>query len=278
MKIKVIIPVSTDKWNASVKADYAQCRQPDTDVEIVHLQHGPEAIQSEYDEAKAATHVLEEVSKTPPEHYDAIIIYCFSDPGLSGAREISTIPVLGIGESSQLFTMGLADRCGIITTLEQSVPRIRRKILARGFSKRFLSILPLGIPVLEYDQNEKVTRKALEVARYMVEQESIEAAIVEAADAISGARPGARRESLDQYLKRVRSLEEIASSHQGVTQSYALQAGREVRIFVKPEEVDDLAFINLARDIAKQIEESMQYPGQIKVMVIRETRAIDYAK
>ena len=178
MKIKVIIPVSTDKWNASVKADYAQCKQTDTDIEIVHLQHGPEAIQSEYDEAKAATHVLEEVSKTPPEHYDAIIIYCFSDPGLSGAREISTIPVLGIGESSQLFTMGLADRCGIITTLEQSVPRIRRKILARGFSERFLSILPLGIPVLEYDQNEKVTRKALEVARYMVEQENIEALIL----------------------------------------------------------------------------------------------------
>jgi allantoin racemase len=178
MKIKVIIPVSTDKWNASVKADYVQSKQPETIIEIVHLQHGPEAIQSEYDEAKAATHVLEEVSKTPPEHYDAIIIYCFSDPGLSGAREISTIPVLGIGESSQLFTMSLADCCGIITTLEQSVPRIRRKIWARGFSKRFLSIRPLGIPVLEYDQHERVANRALEVARHMIEQEGIEALIL----------------------------------------------------------------------------------------------------
>jgi ribonuclease Y len=111
-----------------------------------------------------------------------------------------------------------------------------------------------------------------------VEQESVEAAIVEAADAISGARPGARRESLENYLKRVRALEEIANSQQGVTQSYALQAGREIRIFVKPDVIDDLSSIQMARDIARKIEESMQYPGQIRVTVIRETRAVDYAK
>jgi ribonuclease Y len=111
-----------------------------------------------------------------------------------------------------------------------------------------------------------------------VEQESVEAVIVEAADAISGARPGARRESLEQYIKRVRALEEVANSFKGVNQSYALQAGREIRIFVRPEDIDDLDSIRLARDIAKQIEESMQYPGQIKVTVIRETRAVDYAK
>ncbi|MBN1667609.1 MAG: ribonuclease Y [Anaerolineales bacterium] len=111
-----------------------------------------------------------------------------------------------------------------------------------------------------------------------VEQESVEAVIVESADAISGARPGARRESLEQYLKRVRALEEIANSYKGVKESYALQAGREVRIFVKPEDIDDLAATRLARDISKQIEETMQYPGQIRVTVIRETRAVDYAK
>ena len=110
------------------------------------------------------------------------------------------------------------------------------------------------------------------------EQQSVEAIIVEAADAISGARPGARRESLEQYIKRVRALEEIANSFKGVTQSYALQAGREVRIIVRPEDIDDLTATRLARDIAKQIEETMQYPGQIKVTVIRETRSVDYAK
>lgn len=111
-----------------------------------------------------------------------------------------------------------------------------------------------------------------------VEQESIEAVIVEAADAISGARPGARREDLEQYIKRLRALEEIANSFKGVQQSYAIQAGREVRIIVRPEDVDDLASTRLARDIAKKIEETMQYPGQIKVTVIRETRAIEFAR
>jgi ribonuclease Y len=128
-----------------------------------------------------------------------------------------------------------------------------------------------------YGVNHKVVN-AIASHHHEVEQESVEAVIVEAADAISGARPGARRESLEQYIKRVRALEEIANSYTGVNQSYALQAGREVRIFVRPEDVDDLDSIRLARDIAKQIEESMQYPGQIKITVIRETRAVDYAK
>ncbi len=111
-----------------------------------------------------------------------------------------------------------------------------------------------------------------------VEKECVEAFIVEAADAISGARPGARRESLDSYIRRVKQLEEIANGFDGVEQSYALQAGREIRIIVRPEVVDDYSSIQLARDIAKQIEGDMQYPGQIKVHVIRETRRVEYAK
>ena len=111
-----------------------------------------------------------------------------------------------------------------------------------------------------------------------VEQTCVEAYIVEAADAISGARPGARRESLEAYIRRVKMLEEIANGFDGVDQSYALQAGREVRIIVRPEVVDEFTSLQLAKDVAKRIEEDMQYPGQIKVHVIRETRAIEYAK
>jgi ribonucrease Y len=128
-----------------------------------------------------------------------------------------------------------------------------------------------------YGVNAKIVN-AMAAHHHEVEQESIEAVIVEAADAISGARPGARREDLEQYIKRLRALEEIANSFKGVGQSYAIQAGREVRIIVKPEEIDDLASARLARDIAKKVEETMQYPGQIKVTVIRETRAVDFAK
>ncbi len=128
-----------------------------------------------------------------------------------------------------------------------------------------------------YGVNEKVVN-AIASHHHEVDQESVEAVIAEAADAISGARPGARREDLEAYIKRIRALEELAVSFDGVQKAYAIQAGREVRIIVRPEDIDDFTAGKLARDIAKQIEETMQYPGQIKVIVIRETRAIDYAK
>ncbi len=111
-----------------------------------------------------------------------------------------------------------------------------------------------------------------------VEPQSVEAVIVAAADAISGARPGARRESLETYIKRVTELEDIGNSFNGVSQTFAIQAGREIRVIVRPETVDDLAAIQLSKDIAKKIEDNLQYPGQIRVTVIRETRAVDYAK
>ncbi len=124
----------------------------------------------------------------------------------------------------------------------------------------------------------KMVVNAIAAHHHETEQESIEAVIAEAADAISGARPGARREDLEAYIKRIKSLEELSESFEGVQQAFAIQAGREIRVIVKPEEIDDLTSTRLARDIAKKIEETMQYPGQIKVTVIRETRAVDYAK
>ncbi|SMC21731.1 ribonucrease Y [Clostridium acidisoli DSM 12555] len=111
-----------------------------------------------------------------------------------------------------------------------------------------------------------------------VEPQSLEAILVQAADAISAARPGARRETLEAYIKRLEKLEEISNSYEGVEKSYAIQAGREIRIMVKPESVDDAGSAEMARNIVKRIESELEYPGQIKINVIRETRAIEYAK
>ncbi len=111
-----------------------------------------------------------------------------------------------------------------------------------------------------------------------VEAHSVEAVLVAAADAISAARPGARRESLENYIKRLQKLEEIGSSFEGVDKVYAIQAGREIRVIVKPDRVDDLSAVRMARDVSKRIEGELEYPGQIKVTVIRETRAVELAK
>ena len=136
----------------------------------------------------------------------------------------------------------------------------------------------LGVDVLrKYKENELVIN-AVEAHHGDVEPKTLEAVLVQAADAISASRPGARRETLEAYIKRLQNLEEIANSFEGVDKSFAIQAGREVRIIVKPEKVSDSEMVVLARDIAQKVENEMEYPGQIKVNVIRETRTIDYAK
>jgi ribonuclease Y len=110
------------------------------------------------------------------------------------------------------------------------------------------------------------------------EPKTIEAVLVQAADAISAARPGARRETLESYIKRLTKLEEIANSFPGVDKAFAIQAGREIRIMVKPDKVDDLGAVRLVREIARKVENELEYPGQIKVVIIRETRVVEYAK
>ena len=136
----------------------------------------------------------------------------------------------------------------------------------------------LGVEVLrKYKENDLVVN-AVEAHHGDVEPQTLEAVLVQAADAISASRPGARRETLETYIKRLQNLEEIANSFDGVDKSFAIQAGREVRIVVKPEKVSDDQMTVLARDIAKKVESDMEYPGQIKVNVIRESRAVDYAK
>ena len=106
----------------------------------------------------------------------------------------------------------------------------------------------------------------------------MEAVIVQVADSVSGGRPGARRETLEHYIKRMQALESVAHEFKGVEKAFAIQAGREIRIIVKPEEIDDLESMRLARDISRKIEETLEYPGQVKVTVVRETRAVEYAR
>ena len=130
----------------------------------------------------------------------------------------------------------------------------------------------------KFSKETEIVINAVEAHHNEVDQLSIEAVLVQAADSISASRPGARRETLSNYLKRLEQLEEIANSHEGIESSYAIQAGREIRLIVNPEKIDDDKATILSREVAKEIEEKMQYPGQIKVTVIRETRAIEYAK
>ncbi len=129
----------------------------------------------------------------------------------------------------------------------------------------------------KYNENETVVNA---IASHHGEEtpNSIEAVLVQAADAISAARPGARKETLEAYIKRIKRLEELAVSFEGVEKAYALQAGREIRVIVQPEKLDDLSSFELARELAKKIEDDLEYPGQIRVIVIRETRAVEYAR
>jgi ribonuclease Y len=128
-----------------------------------------------------------------------------------------------------------------------------------------------------HGENDDVVH-AIEAHHNEVEPQTVEAVLTQAADAVSGGRPGARRESLESYVKRLQRLEELARTHEGVQKVFAMQAGREVRVMVQPDVVDDLAAQVLARDIAKQVEEELTYPGQIRITVVRESRASEYAR
>lgn len=140
------------------------------------------------------------------------------------------------------------------------------------------SHVEIGVDIArKYKENEAVVH-AIQAHHGDVEANTVVACLVQAADAISAARPGARRENLENYIKRLEKLEELANEFEGVERSFAIQAGREIRILVRPEAVNDDQMVILARDIAKKIEENMDYPGQIKVNLIRENRAVDYAK
>jgi len=178
------------------------------------------------------------------------------------AAKIAGILAAELGANIELAKMG-----GLLHDLGKAMDHDQEGThaqLGADFAKRY-KVPPIVVNAIAAHHHE-------------VDPTSVEAVLTEAADAISGARPGARRESLENYIKRVRTLEEIAVAHEGVDSAYALQAGREIRILVKPGKVDDLEAARISKDISRTIEESMQYPGQIQVTVIREMRAINYAK
>ncbi|MCQ2552582.1 MAG: ribonuclease Y [Clostridia bacterium] len=184
---------------------------------------------------------------------------------LQHSIEVARLAGLMAGELG--FDVKLAQRAGLFHDIGKSIDHE-----VQG------THVDIGMDILKKYKESEAVINGMKSHHGDYEPENIEAVLVAAADALSAARPGARRETLDTYVKRLQNLEEIANTTPGVETSYAIQAGREIRIIAKPDEVNDDAMAMLARDISKKIESELEYPGQIKVNVIRETRAIDYAK
>lgn len=188
------------------------------------------------------------------------------------------------GQNVLKHSVEVAHLAGVMASeLEADIPMAKRAGLLHDLGKAVDhemtgSHTEIGVEVCRKHRENKDILHCIAAHHGDIDAQTVEAVLVQAADAISASRPGARRETLEAYIKRLEKLEEVANSFGGVEKSFAIQAGREIRIMVKPEDVDDLGSINLARDIAKMIEQEMDYPGQIKVMVIRETRAIEHAK
>ena len=188
------------------------------------------------------------------------------------------------GQNVLAHSIEVAQLSGIIAAeLKVDVNMAKRAGLLHDIGKAMThevegSHIQIGIDIAKKYKENKDVIHAIEAHHGDVEPQTIIAIIVQAADAISGARPGARRENLENYIKRLERLEEIANSFTGIEKSYAIQAGREIRIIVSPDEISDDNMVFLARDIVKKIEEDLEYPGQIKINLVRESRVIDYAK
>ena len=180
---------------------------------------------------------------------------------------IEVAHIAGLLASELGLDVALAKRAGLLHDIGKSVDHE-----AEG------THVELGVEILKRYKESDAVINAVHAHHGDTEPTTMEAVLIQAADAVSASRPGARRETVDTYIKRLQKLEEICDGYKGVDKSYAIQAGREVRIIVKPEQVDDSAATIMARNIAKQIEAEMNYPGQIKVNVIRETRAVELAK
>ena len=161
MRIKVIIPVSTDIWNESVREMYERIVEKRIEFRIVNIEKGPKSIQTSYEEEFAAPYVLEEVIKAEKEGFDAVVIYCFSDPALSASRELVNIPVIGIGEAAKLLAMMIGQQFAIIVPVLNSVPRHIRKAMSMGIESRLACIKSINIPVLKLKENTNNLKRAI---------------------------------------------------------------------------------------------------------------------
>ena len=188
------------------------------------------------------------------------------------------------GQNVLKHTLEVVHLAGIMASeLQASVKTAKRASLLHDLGKALTHEVEGSHAIISaqwarrYGESDAVVH-AIEAHHYEVQPQTVEAVLVIAADAISASRPGARGESLEHYIKRLENLEEIAARKEGVEKVYALQAGREIRVIVKPTEIDDDQAVLLSHEIAREIEEQLEYPGQIKVTVIRESRAIEFAK
>ncbi len=168
MRIRVVIPVSTEIWNAGVHEVCQQAADRDTTVEVVNLERGPESIECMYDEETVAPFVIDAVMQAEAEGADAAVIYCFGNPALEGAREAVSIPVLGLGEGAEVAAMPLGDRFGIISTLSEAVPRHYRKARLLGTDGKLAAVVPLGLKVLELGERGRVIEAAVAAGRELL--------------------------------------------------------------------------------------------------------------
>lgn len=178
MKIKIIVPVATDKWNKGALELCREIADCETEISISNIEKGPVSIESVYDETYANPFVVDAAKKAEKEGYNGIIIYCFSNPALYAVREAIKIPVIGIGEAAHIFGMVVGERIGIISTVENSVPRHWRKAKILGTISKLKAIKPLNLPVLEYNNKEKVLERVKKVATELIEKEKVDTIIL----------------------------------------------------------------------------------------------------